>query len=144
MSTQPADSGRKTSLRNLDRHISAYSFAAAAAVVSLMALASPAPGEVIVTKKTIPVPVSFFGDGVEISLTNNGINHFKFSLLYNFSSISTNIDGRTLAMNELTDHKEVVGTFNPSQRVHPYASALMRGAKIGPAANFVSSVSGDP
>lgn len=140
MSTQPTDSARKSSTKNLSRQISAYSFAAAAAGVSMLALASPAAGEVVITKKTLPIPVSFFGQGVEISLTNDGNNDFRLSLLYNFSSISTKIDGRILILNKLSHGKGVVG----SQQFEPYASALMRGTKIGPTANFVSSVVGFP
>ena len=140
MSTQPADSARKSSTKNLNRQISAYSFAAAAAGVSMLALASPAAGEVVITKKTVPIPVSFFGQDVDISLTNDGNNDFRLSLLYNFSSISTKIDGRILILNKLSHGKGVVG----SQQFEPYASALMRGTKIGPTANFVSSVVGFP
>ena len=84
--------GQESSTKNLNRQISAYSFAAAAAGVSMLALASPAAGEVVITKKTVPIPVSFFGQDVEISLTNDGNNDFRLSLLYNFSSISTKID----------------------------------------------------
>lgn len=139
MSCRLSDSARKSSPNHLNRQIGAYAVAAAAAGVSTLALALPAAGEVVVTKKTIPIPVSLIGHGVEISMTNNGVNDVRFSLLYNFSSISTNIDGRILILNKLSN-KAVVG----SQQFEPYASALMRGAKIGPADNFVSSVVGIP
>lgn len=135
-----ARSAKKSSPKNLNRQISAYSFAAAAAGVGMLALAPPAAGEVIITKKTIPIPLAFLGGGVEISLTNDGANDFRFTLLYNFSSVSTNIDGRILIMNKPSHNKGVVG----SEQFEPYASALMRGAKIGPTANFVSSVVGFP
>lgn len=141
MSVQPVNPAKKATRKQVNRQIGAYSLAAAAAGVSVLALAAPATGEVIVTKKTIPIPVAFFGDGVEISLTNNGVNNFRLSLLYDFSSISTNIDGRILILNNLTGHEAAVGS---NQNIHPYASALTRGAKIGPPANFVSSRVGDP
>ena len=63
----------------LDHQMKVYSVAALAAGVGVLALAQPAEGEVVVTKKTIPIPVSQF-DGqqnlVPISLNNNGINDF--------------------------------------------------------------------
>src|SRR5579872_1227422 len=65
-----------------DHTLKVYSVAAITAGVSVLALAKPAAGELIVTKKTIPIPISEMGDGptAKISLTNNGVNDFSFSL----------------------------------------------------------------
>ncbi len=82
MPTQPTDSGKKSSSDNLNRQLALYSLAAAVAGVSLLSLSEPAAGEVIVTKKTIPIPISTDGiqKRVPISVANNGINNFSFIL----------------------------------------------------------------
>ena len=139
MSTQLADSARKPTSKRLNRQISLYSLAASAAGVSVLALAQPAQSEVVITRKAIPIPPSTF---VGISFTNNGINDFSFFLSAAFSSVSTMIDGYNLSMRSLKNGKGIVGTHS-SQSIRPNVSALIRGAKIGPSANFVSSVSGD-
>lgn len=139
MSTQSTDSTKKPTSKRLNRQITLYSLAASAAGVSVLALAQPAQSEVVITKKTLPIPPSTF---VGISFTNDGINDFSFFLSATFSSVSTMLDGYNLSMRSLKNGKGVVGT-HPSQSVHPNVSALMRGAKIGPSANFVSSVIGD-
>lgn len=61
----------------LDRQINLYSLAAAAAGVSLLALAQPAKGEVIITKKTIPIPVDY-RIPVDIDINHDGITDFQF------------------------------------------------------------------
>jgi hypothetical protein len=107
-------SAKKCLSSNLSRHISAYSLAATAAGVGMLALAQPARGEVIVTKKTIPVLGPTYLD-----INNDGVNDFEFYNFFSFGSSSVVVkDGA------------VVGTF--------YASALVRGAQIGPTAHFDS------
>jgi hypothetical protein len=139
VSTLSADSFKEPTSKKLNRQIGLYSLAASAAGVSVLALAQPAQSEVVITKKTIPIPPSTF---VGISFTNNGINDFSFFLSATFSSFSTKLDGYNLSMRSLKSGKGIVGTHS-SRAVHPDISALVRGAKIGPSANFVSSVIGD-
>ncbi len=139
LSTEPTSSAKKPTSKKLNRQISLYSLAASAAGVSVLALAQPAQSEVVITKKTVPIPPSTF---VGISFTNSGINDFSFFLSATFSSVSTMLDGDNLSMRSLKNGKGVVGT-HPSGAIRPDVSAPVRGAKIGPSANFVSSVVGD-
>ncbi len=83
----------------------------------------------IVTKKTIPIPPSPSTEIIPISLTNNGINDFSFSL-YSFSYKSFR---RSLRMWPVEGGAVVAQT---SAHRLPSALALVRGAKIGPSAHF--------
>lgn len=117
--------------RAFDQSMKLYSLAAMTAGVSVLALAQPAAGEVIVTKKTIPIPISVDGNGptVKISLTNNGVNDFSFSLYsFNYHGIDRELRIRPL---------EGGAVVAPSRFVLP----LVRGAKIGPSAQFNASFS---
>ena len=112
---------------HLNRQIAQYSIAAAVAGVSVLAMASPAAGEVVITKKTIHIPLATGGslDPIKISMANNGIDNFNFTLS---STVLTQyrfllIDGLSLG-DELR-----VGT-GPAFNV--YLGALQRGAMIGP------------
>jgi hypothetical protein len=124
----------------IDRHMKLYSIAAAAAGVSVFALAQPAEGEVVITQKTIPIPTnSYFGTFVPptpISLNNNGINDFSFSL-YSFAYHSFRDD---LTVWPLQGGAVVA---SPNEFGGFYASALAAGAKIGPSAHFSSNKSAD-
>jgi hypothetical protein len=82
MSISSTDSAKKAFSNHLNRQLGLYSLAAAAAGVSMLALAQPAAGEVVVTKKTIPIPIVPIGskEAVEISMANNGIENFAFQL----------------------------------------------------------------
>jgi hypothetical protein len=115
---------------SIDYRVKLYSMAAAAAGVSVLALAQPAQGEVVVTKKNIPI--SGLG-AVSIDLNNDGIADFSFSLDIRNGDHSFY---RTLFVAPLTGG-EAVGGGRGSHG--PYASALVRGAKIGPSAHFSSS-----
>jgi hypothetical protein len=139
VSIQPNHSAKKPSSKKLNRQISLYALAASAAGVSVLALAQPAQSEVVITKKTVPIAPSTF---VGISFANNGINDFSFFLSAAFSSFSTLLDGYNLSMRSLKNGKGIVGT-RPTGAIRPDVSALVRGAKIGPSADFVSSVVGD-
>src|SRR5260370_16654892 len=74
----------KTNLsQTVDHRMKLYSVAAAAAGVSMLALAQPAEGEVVVTRSNIPIPPSYYGGTqylVPIDLNNDGITDFSFSL----------------------------------------------------------------
>ena len=130
----------KPSTQNqFDHHLRLYSVAAIAAGVGALAMAQPAEGEVVITRKNIPIPVSSYFSPppkpVYLSLNNNGVNDFSFSL-YSFAYHSTNMD---LAVRPLEGGavvgKEQAGVNGFS---HFYASMLKRGAKIGPSAHFSS------
>ncbi len=127
MSSQPADSVRIASSNHLKRQIAQYSVAATVAGVSVLALTTPAIGEVVVTKKTIPIPVgsAAMPEPVGVSLANNGVNDLLFSLTQD----SMDPDR---ALFVAADGVASAGTFNP------YATAMMRGAKIGPGITFES------
>lgn len=84
MPTQP-----NNSRNNLNHQIGLYSLAAAVAGVCVLALAEPAAGEVVVTKKTIPIPLAprEMQEPVNISMANNGIHNFSFILSSGSSSL---------------------------------------------------------
>jgi hypothetical protein len=124
---------RKPSSESADRRLKLYSLAAAAAGVSVLALAQPSEGEVIVTKKAIQIHE---GIPVTVDLNKDGLADFKFSFTTYFSSGYYKYHGN-LAMKGLTKGK-VVGRKIDSYR-GPFASALAAGANIGPAAHFSSS-----
>ncbi len=125
----------KPASRTLDHQMKLYSAAALAAGVGMMALAQPAEGEVVVTKKTIPIPVSQYG-GIQylvpVSLNNNGINDFSFSL-YSFAYHSAFRELRIFPL----EGGAVVAKVETKGET-PLALQLGRGAKIGPSAVFSS------
>jgi hypothetical protein len=127
MSALPTDSTKVFS-NHLNRQVAHYSLAAAVAGVSLLALAQPAAGEVVNTKKTIPIPPAPLGTHpVYVSMANNGINNFSFDLENLFSG-SGRTD-RNLEVRGFSKRDGVQGTYFSNGN----ASALPRGAKIGPA-----------
>lgn len=116
---------------NSDPGLKLYAFAAAAAGVSIMALAQPSEAEIVVTKKTIRVENS----PVTVDLNKDGVADFQFSFQATHGSSSCGCHGHTsLLVGALTGGavvgKKVDGKFGP------YASALVRGANIGPSAHF--------
>jgi hypothetical protein len=125
MSTQPTDSARKVSSNRLNRQVAQYSLAATMAGVSMLALVQPVAGEVVVTKKTIPIPLST--DGLSISMANNGIDEFRFQFF--MSDVY-----RELVASALSPNSQLItgGGFGV------YAQALPRGAKIGSSNSFFS------
>jgi hypothetical protein len=72
--------------KTFDRNLLVYSTAALVAGVGVLALAQPALGEVVVTKKTIPIPYNTFPI-VGIDFNHDGINDFSANL--NFSRLSS-------------------------------------------------------
>jgi hypothetical protein len=118
-----------------DHRLRLYALAASAAGVSMLALAQPAKGEVIVTEKTIPIPISSYyfppPKPVLISLNNNSINDFYF-LLYSFAYHSFRID---LTVRPL-EGGAVAGSWNGKDSSSAFA--LRHGAKVGPSAHFSS------
>lgn len=111
--------------------------AAAAAGVTTLALSQPSGAEVIITNKNIPIPQCNVLSPCSISLDLNGdgINDLKFSLLSSLSAYGYFAGTNFL---RVTAHNGggVMGTAGGSHG--PYASALLRGAKIGASDHFLS------
>ena len=115
---------------SIERRLNLYSLAAMAAGVSVLALAHPASAEVVVTKKKIPI--SGFGP-TPIDLNNDGIADFQFQNVlgaydhsfYGYVTVAPLTGGEAVGGN-----RGLVG---------PYASALVRGANVGPSAHFSTS-----
>jgi hypothetical protein len=125
-----ADSVKKIGPKNLNRQISLYSLAAAAAGVSALALVQPAQGSVVVTKTNIQIN---FGNQASIDLNKDGVNDFTLA------DIGANYDHffyHTFAAIPLEGGKVMGGNRGV---FGPYASALVKGAGIGPSAHFSSS-----
>lgn len=125
MSNQPTDSVKKTSSNTFNRQVGLYSLAATVAGVSLMALSEPAAGEVVVTKKTIHIPLGTDGtpDYVRISMANNGVDNVTFSFYQSgtYRHLNAGVANSGSALR--------VGT-GPGFDV--YFGALRRGTTIGP------------
>lgn len=128
VSTNPGDDSL---LKSIDSRLKAYGMAAAAASVSVLALAEPALSKVVITNKNIPIPRC---DGlgacpVKVDLNHDGIADFSFTLGYYGFGQNINSRGHIVPL----AGGAVVGGG-------PYSSAspLVRGAKIGPSAQFVS------
>ena len=123
MSDKHASSAKQVS-NHLNHQAGMYSLAAAVAGVSLLALAQPASGEVVITRTTILIPVSPADqlEPVKISMANNGINNFSFTL-------SSSNNSRVLLGGGVSSVDGLItgGTWDP------YAMALTRGTKIGAA-----------
>src|ERR1700749_2198395 len=136
MSSQRTDSEVKTSSNILNRQIGLYSLAATVAGVSLIALTQPAAGEVVVSRKTIPIPVSTEGvpHPVKISMANNGVNNFSFVLSSLPPNSNQSFSFRGLDMGGATNHagEVIAGGFRT------YTPALPPGARIGPSATLAS------
>jgi hypothetical protein len=118
----------------IDHRIKMYSLAAAAAGVSALALSQTAHAEVVITNTNIPIPLcgDEFPCSISISLNGDGVNDFKFSLIssYDFDFLS-----RRLHVTELNGGG-VIGTVGGKHG--PYASCLLRGAKIGASDHFLA------
>ena len=122
MSTSYTDIAQKASSHNFNRQLRLYSIAAAAAGVSLLALAKPAAAEVVITKKTIPIPDSSSHIPLMISMANNGIDNFDFFL------DASAIEGGSLNVFGITGRDEALASCS----FYCKALALPRGAVIGP------------
>ena len=127
-----------TVTNQLDSFLNAYSIAAAAAGVSLLATATPAAGKVVITHTSTPIPAcNFFTPcPVYVDLNHDGINDVEFKLLtsslsyYYWRHASANgVNGGALIGK---------GPGKLPWNSH-YASCLVQGAKIGPSAHFKNS-----
>jgi len=106
-----------------------YSVAALAAGVSMLAMAQSADAEVVITRANLPVT---YLSWVTLDLNNDGTDDFRFLVpIYGDFSYSANVTVAPLTGGEVVGSPHWFG---------PYASALFRGAKIGPSAHFSSGV----
>ena len=124
-------SAEASAKENVNRRLGVYAAAAAAAGVSLLSLAPPAEGSVVVTNANVTVGL---GTPVSIDLNADGKSDFEFFILqggYDHSFY------KTLAVAPLTGGKVVGGARGP---IGPYGSAFASGANIGGTAHFSSSV----
>jgi hypothetical protein len=134
VSTQSVYSVHKASSNRLDRQVAQYSLAAAVAGVSMLALTAPAAGEVVVTKKTIHIPL-VSGDltnPVKISMANDGADDFSFTLRGSATAVGRFLLVRGLA----TGQSETYNQFVAGGSFYTKALPLARGAEIGPSASF--------
>ena len=108
---------------DLNRRTSFYSLAAAAASVSMLALAQPAEGSVVITNVNIPIT----SKGISIDLNKDGVTdvHFKY-----FSDPGASNGSWYFSV------KGVVGNAIDASTKSEDALALARSAKIGPSAHF--------
>lgn len=127
----PARPAKANLPETTERRMSFYCLAVTAAGVSVLALASPAESEIIITNKTIPIHAN---TSVLIDLNGDGITDFSFFLSqytidqYAFNNLLLTPGSRKA--------DQVVAT--QGYRV----AAMLRGAKIGPADKFITSTAG--
>lgn len=134
MKANGGDSGTNASANSFNLQIGLYSLAAAATGVSLLALAPPAAGEVVVTRRTIEIPVSTADivHPVKISMANDGIVNFNFDLVSLPPTYGRGFSVRELNLWPASDDASPVMAGN----FRSYTPALPRGARIGPSAAF--------
>jgi hypothetical protein len=135
VSTNPGD---VSLLKNIDNRLKVYGMAAAAASVGVFAMAEPAQSEVVITVKNIPIPqcsLTVSPCSVSLDLNGDGVNDFKLSLLSTQTAYGYYAGTNFL---RVTAHNGggVMGTTGG--KFGPYASALVRGAKIGASDHFLS------
>lgn len=111
-----------------------YSLAAAAAGVSTLALSQPADAKVVITNKNIPIPfcTNVFPCSVPIDLNGDGVNDFKVSLISSYDYALASLHLNVAAQNG----GGVMGAA--AGKNGPYASCLLRGAKVGASDHFLA------
>ena len=121
-----------SSIRNqaetTERNLRMYSVAAVSASVAALALTPHLEGKVVITHANIPITLD---QSVTLSLTNNGTSDVRF-LMYGVGPSSQTWIGVGA----------VPGGGIMVEKTNFFASALMRGAKIGPSAHFGTFGSG--
>jgi hypothetical protein len=115
----------------VDNRLKTYGAAAIAAGVSVLSLGAPAEANVVITRKTIPIPV---GEAVSIDLNHDGITDFQFNLASTFPACTGHASLVTMQRVGDAVIGGPIGTL-----AGPYASALVKGAKIGPSAHFAGA-----
>lgn len=131
---QFATSAAKKSLDKLNCQLTVYSLSAAAAGVGLLALAAPATAEVVVHKTNLPVSRNI---PLLLDLNKDGVADFQFQIHYGRTSYFSDMFTVCAGTCGLPQGNQVVAS---KPFVFVYASALMRGAKIGPSAHFETAV----
>ena len=114
----------KHTSRNLKDGVNRYVLAAAAAGVSVLALAQPARSEVVVTRKTIPL----IGELTYLDINNDGTTDFEVYNYFSYGSAALFLRGA-----------EGRGGAVVIEASGLYASPLLRGAEIGSSADFAAS-----
>ena len=131
MRHQASSQANKPELSGTAEHgLRFYALAATAASVSVLALAQPAEGEVIITNKTIPIHAN---KAVLLDLNGDGVNDFEFFLSHYTIDNSINNNLSVFPYAERAD--AVIGKSY-------MASAMLRGAKIGPGGPFIRTYGG--
>lgn len=126
--TRAARSRQSVNSETLDRQVGLYSLAAAAAGVSVLAMASPADAKVVVTQKTIALHA---GQPISLDLNRDGIADLRFTLTtHNNCTYSANLFVRPAGGGAIVGYANSQGA---------YASALVKGAQIGPSAHFTAA-----
>jgi hypothetical protein len=136
MSTQLTDSVRKAPSNTLNHQVAQYSLAAAVAGVGMLALLQPAAGEVVVTKKTIHIPLAprNMQEPVKVSMANNGVDNFSFILSSSATSSFPDRGLRELLVAGIdAGQGKGPNQFLAGGDFYAKALALARGANIGPA-----------
>jgi hypothetical protein len=124
--------------KSIDSRLKLYGMAAAAASVGFLALAEPAAAEVVITNKNIPIPacnLALSPCSVSLDLNGDGVNDFKISLLSTLSAYGYFAGTEFL---RVTAHNGGGVMGNAGGNRGPYASALLRGAKIGASDHFLN------
>lgn len=119
----------------LDCRMKLYSLAAAAAGVSMLALSPSADAKVVITNTNIQIPlcVELSPCSVSIDLNGDGIKDVKLSLL---SSYNQTWNYRLLTVAG-QNGGSIIGSAGTGHN-GPYASCLVRGAKIGASDHFLT------
>ncbi|MGH9493886.1 MAG: hypothetical protein ACRD3B_02715 [Candidatus Sulfotelmatobacter sp.] len=94
----------------------------------MLAAAAPAEGKVVVTTKTVPITTN---QTLWFDLNKDGIADFQFKFLWRYVCAGTG----DLVVKGPARNGVVGGPLFGSSG-NPYAAALVRGAKIGPSAQF--------
>jgi hypothetical protein len=119
----------------LEHRLKSYSIAAAAAGVSVLALAHPAEAEVVITHKVIPVN----GTAVSIDINHDGIADFQFQTFQRSDGGPASSNGwSTSATVKPLAGGGVIGGPLSQYRPGPYASALRRDVMISRFKHFSS------
>jgi hypothetical protein len=115
----------------LSQHLNWYTLASCAAGVSLLALASPAKGEIVYT----PAHVVIGNNGTyNLDLNNDGITDFTIRQTLTYTSSGR---GDVLTVEKVPAGNGLVGTV-----LGNYPSALTRGSAISSQKNFIGSAGG--
>lgn len=119
--------------KELNQNLRLYSLAAATTGVSLLALAPPLQGEVVVTRKNIPLVNLQEGVGLTpIDFNNDGISDVSFGLdsfgPYYYVTLNVGL--------KVPTGNGVIATTGTPPRNILFANALVRGNKVGPSAQF--------